>query len=247
MKHFFTFDLNPFKMKSSFIAILVVFLFCLSSCGEHINGNGKVVELQQSLDPFNSIDISGFFEIVLIEGKEGIEVITDENLHEHIDIRVKDRRLVIDTEDNYLDADELTLRIYYKDLNEIDVSGAVELTSEGVIETKSFRLEVSGACDGDLELDAKELEIDISGGGEIDLAGQADRVDIRISGAGEINGLQLKSKDAQIDITGAGEVELDVEKSLDISVTGAGEIRYSGDPEVTKKVSGAGEITQIKK
>jgi len=165
----------------------------------------------------------------------------------HIDIRVKDQRLVIDSEDKYLDAEELTLRIYYKDLNEIDVSGAIELTSEGVIETKRFRIEVSGACDGELELDAKELEIDISGGGEIDLAGRADRVDIRISGAGEINGLQLKSKDAQIDITGAGEVELDVEKSLDISVTGAGEIRYSGDPEVTKKVSGAGEITQIKK
>ena len=98
------------------------------------------------------------------------------------------------------------LRIYSKELNEIDVSGA---------------------CEGDLDIEAESL-------------------DIEVSGAGEINALDLQAQKVHVGITGAGEIEVSAEEALDVAITGAGEVRYAGDPVVNKKISGAGEITQIR-
>ena len=203
------------------------FLIIISSCGERIKGNGKVEARQQNLDHFNSIDLSGMFEVELVKGNEQIEIITDENLHEHVDIYVENDELVIDTKDKYLEAEQVLLRIYSKELNEIDVSGAISLKTEGRLHTNHFKLDVSGACEGDLDIEAESL-------------------DIEVSGAGEINALDLQAQKVHVGITGAGEIEVSAEEALDVAITGAGEVRYAGDPVVNKKISGAGEITQIR-
>lgn len=185
------------------------------------------------------------FEVELIEGDEKIEVVTDENLHEHINIAVKNDELIIDTRDKYLDAEQVLLRIYYQDINEIDVSGAVSLNTENQLQTNHFSLDVSGACEGNLNVAVEDLEIEISGGGEPTLSGEAHHLDIDVSGAGEIKALDLQVQEADLQITGAGEIELSVENRLNVEVTGAGEVRYSGDPTISKSVTGAGEITQL--
>lgn len=232
-------------MKSLATLILLSSVFIFTACGEHIKGNGKVEERQQNLDHFTSIDLSGMFEVELIEGDEQIEVITDENLHDHINISVKNGELIIDTRDKYLDAEQILLRIYYRDLNEIDVSGAVSLNTENQLQTNHFTLDVSGACEGNLNVAVEELEIEISGGGELTLSGEANHLDIDVSGAGEIKALDLIAQEADLEITGAGEIELSVENRLNVEVTGAGEVRYLGDPTISKSVTGAGEITQL--
>jgi len=232
-------------MKTLATLIFLSISIVLSSCGEHIKGNGRIEERQQDLDHFNSIHLSGIFEVQLIEGDEQIEVITDENLHEHIHIALEDNDLVIDTKDKYLSAEKILLRIHYSELEAIDVSGAVSLASEGQFNSNHVSLDVSGACEGSLDVDVDDLDVEISGGGELTLAGNADFVRIRVSGAGEINALDLHVMEADFDITGAGEIEMTVENKLDVEVTGAGEVRYAGNPALSKKVTGAGEITQI--
>ena len=232
-------------MKSIATLIILSSAFLFNACGEHIKGNGKIEERQQNLDHFSSIDLSGMFEVLLIEGEERIEVVTDENLHEHINITVKNDELIIDTRDKYLDAEQVLLRIYYRDLNEVDVSGAVSINTENQLRTNHFTLDVSGACDGKLNVAVEDLGIEISGGGELTLSGEANHLDIDVSGAGEIMALDLIAQEADLQITGAGEIELSVEKRLNVEVTGAGEVRYSGDPTISKSVTGAGEITQI--
>ncbi|MEQ9186111.1 MAG: head GIN domain-containing protein [Cryomorphaceae bacterium] len=232
-------------MKVGYTLLTVLIIGMLCSCGERIAGNGNVVEVSHDVDRFDEIDISGVFEVELIKGGSSVEVITDENLHEHIYIEVRDGELMIDTEDKMLDAEKLLLRIHYKSIEEIDVSGAVEIVTHEAIKGKSFELEISGACDGALDLDVDELSIEISGGGELELNGRADDTRIKISGAGEIEGSTLKTQHADIDITGAGDVEIAVSERLEIHITGAGDVKYIGDPEVQKSITGAGSVTKL--
>lgn len=228
------------------IALLSLFALGLSSCGEQIHGNGNIVEVKHDVDDFNEIDISGVFEVELIKGGSKVEVITDENLHEHISIKSDVGELDINTNDKYLQSDQLLLRIFYDDLEEIDVSGAIQITSDKTIKSKSFEFDVSGACDGELDFDVKNLEVEISGGGELTLSGEADEAHFKISGAGDIDAMELEVKEASIDVTGAGEVEIAVSDKLDVDVTGAGDVKYKGDPVITKSISGAGEVKQVK-
>lgn len=232
-------------MKIGYTLLAALIIGVLSGCGERIEGNGHVVEVSHDVERFDEIELSGVFEVELIKGGSSVEVITDENLHEHINIEVRDGELTIDTEDKMLDAEKLLLRIHYKSIEEIDVSGAVEITTNEAIKGKSFELEISGACDGALDVDVNELRIEISGGGELELNGRADDARIKISGAGEIEGAELRTKLTDIDITGAGDVEIAVSERLEVHITGAGDVKYVGDPEVHKSITGAGSVTKL--
>ncbi len=232
-------------MKLGYALIVLALTGLLSSCGERIEGNGNVVEVSHELDAFDEVEISGVFQVELIKGGSSIEVITDENLHEHISIEVEDGELSIDTENKFLEAEKLLLRIHYKDLKEIEVSGAIEISADETINEKSFELEVSGACDGALDVNVDELIIEISGGGELELTGKADEVHIKISGAGEIEASELNAKRADIDITGAGDIEIAVSDRLKVHVAGAGDVKYVGDPEIEQSITGAGSVSKL--
>jgi len=99
-------------MKLGYALIVLALTGLLSSCGERIEGNGNVVEVSHELDAFDEVEISGVFQVELIKGGSSIEVITDENLHEHISIEVEDGELSIDTENKFLEAEKLLLRIH---------------------------------------------------------------------------------------------------------------------------------------
>lgn len=232
-------------MKLGYALIVLALTGLLSSCGERIEGNGNVVEVSHELDAFDEVEISGVFQVELIKGGSSIEVITDENLHEHISIEVEDGELSIDTENKFLEAEKLLLRIHYKDLKEIEVSGAIEISADETINEKSFELEVSGTCDGALDVNVDELIIEISGGGELELTGKADEVHIKISGAGEIEASELNAKRADIDITGAGDIEIAVSDRLKVHVAGAGDVKYVGDPEIEQSITGAGSVSKL--
>lgn len=232
-------------MKQIAFACIAIAALTLSSCGERIQGNGNVVEVSHELSSFDEIDISGMFEVELLKGGSEVEVITDENLHEHINVKVEDDRLIIDTDDKYLEADKLLLRIQYDDLESVEASGAIELSVDKTLKSDEFSLDVSGACDARMDVNVDLLDIEISGGGEIELTGKADEVNFDISGAGDIDAIDLKTKVASIDVTGAGEVKITVSDRLDVDITGAGDVRYKGDPEINQSITGAGSVEKL--
>lgn len=216
------------------------------SCKETIRGNGNVTTVERSVEDFHSIEVSGFFEIELIQGSPMVEVITDENLHEHIETEVSNGELRIHTQDKNLDAKELVIRVHYDKLNSLELAGAAKITTANPIRGEVFELEVAGAAEAKLDVDVEKLELDLAGGSEVDVSGRAKTAEFEIAGAGEVNALKLQTTYCIIDISGAGEVSVSVEKSLDVDITGAGEVNYKGDPsEIRKSITGAGELKQL--
>jgi len=243
VKHF-TLLTKTNTMKTLRIVFTLIIALQLMGCQETIEGNGNEVTENRILNDFDKIKISGMFEVVLEEGDPGIKIETDENLIPYITTEVENEVLRIATGDVTLSAEKLLLTIYYDNLNELDFSGAVKLSTSNVLYGDKFKLGISGAGSGDLEVDLNQLTIEVSGGAELNLIGRANVSSYDISGAGEVNAFELFSKEVYIDLSGAGEVNVNVESELDVEVSGAAEVNYIGSPNIREDISGAGSLNK---
>lgn len=228
------------------ILILIVLTFSLYSCINTIDGDGNVITEERTIDSFNKIDISGGFEVLINQGKtEKVEIEADQNLIELIETETKNNTLYIKSKEPIGNAESLKLYITVKKIEEIDISGAVELNSKGTIEGEELEIDISGAADVNLGVDVISLTMDMSGASETTLRGKAENFDIKLSGASDLEAEKLKTKHTIIDISGAGSAKVFAKKTLKVEVSGAGSVKYKGNPKITKEISGAGSVNKL--
>ena len=239
-------------MKTKSIGIIAVFLLFITSFTsgcmliEGEKGNGNVITEERNVSDFNGIDISNAFEVILKQGNtEDLRVEADENLMKLIITEVKNGILKVYTEKRIRKPKSLKLYITFKEINYIDLSGAVELTGKGKLTFNKLELDGSGASEIDMDLTANKLIIDFSGASEIDLSGKVTKVDIDLSGAAEISAYELETDIMNLDISGAGEAKVFVNEELDVEASGAASERYKGNPNISTSVSGVSSIKKF--
>jgi len=235
-------------MKKLILIIVQTFamLFLFSSCiFGGVEGNGNVIKKTHELEEFTKIDISGMFEVELTQGDQVLVTLeADENLHDIIEIYVKNGKLRVSTTKKIRDAEELKLHITYINLVDIDVSGAVEVRTMNQLKGDKLVIDGSGATELDLDVNVKSLDIDVSGASTTKLKGQASELSVDMSGAGELKAKKLETQIASLEISGAGSARVNVSDKLDISVSGAADVKYIGSPEIKQSISGAGSISK---
>ncbi|MGB0838889.1 MAG: head GIN domain-containing protein [Chitinophagales bacterium] len=213
-----------------------------------IKGNGDVVKKERNISSFNAIDISGAFDVFLSQGKtEKLSIEADENLHQYITTKVSNGVLIIGMEKGYSikKAAELNIFVMLDDLVRLEASGASDVSSKNAIQTGDLQLDLSGASDLDLELNAKKVQLDGSGAIDLSLSGDAEELMIDISGAAEIKAANFEVRQAEIESSGASSIRLHVKEALKIDASGASSVAYKGNPKVTKETSGACSIKKM--
>ena len=83
--------------KIATLSLVVLFTAsCTAQWGNKVKGNGKIVTLERSVGEYDGIGVSGWFDVELVDGKEGrLTLKGEENLLEHIVTEVKNRKLSI--------------------------------------------------------------------------------------------------------------------------------------------------------
>lgn len=236
------------------ITTLIVLLIALNSCtaqwGKRIKGNGNITTIKKSVGDYESLDMAGFFDVKLIEGKEGNITITgEENLLEYIVTEVKDGKLILKTEKGVnlqpSHRNGIKITIPVEQINSVYLSGSGDITSEKTLTADSFKATISGSGDISLDLAVKELKTSISGSGDIELTGNTDTFDLSISGSGDIDAFRLAANHVDVSVSGSGDIEVTANKSIKARVSGSGDINYRGNPEkVDTKSSGSGDISK---
>ena len=194
--------------------------------------------------------MAGFFDVKLIEGKEGNITITGgENLLEYIVTEVKDGKLILKTEKGVnlqpSHRNGIKITIPVEQINSVYLSGSGDITSEKTLTADSFKATISGSGDISLDLAVKELKTSISGSGDIELTGNTDTFDLSISGSGDIDAFKLAANHVDVSVSGSGDIKVTANKSIKARVSGSGDINYRGNPEkVDTKSSGSGDISK---
>lgn len=233
-------------MKSKKFHIGLGFLlitFMLLSCDNGIVGNGDVRTRMKKIGDFKRIEIQGNFDVFLDQtGAPGLRIEADENIMDIIKVYESGDRLEIRSSVNILRAKKKNLYIQFDDLKELELTGAVEVRSEGKLKLKSLEIYGAGVADVNMDLEADRLSIDVSGAGDFDLSGQVKNADICISGAGGFDLIDLKTEKMTIEISGAAHARVFATEELDVEISGAGAVRYRGNPNISRDVSGIGSL-----
>lgn len=226
------------------IMFAISLIFVLSACNV-VKGNGNVTDMAFNLSDFSEIQFDGVGSVFIEVGEvESVIIRTDENLQERMKAEVRGNTLYIGQQDgnNLMNSTEITFLITVIDLDEVVVSGAGDVTIEG-IENESLELELNGATDTTLtDINVDNLSIDISGAGGATASGQAESLTVDISGVGEFLGFDLETDTTEINISGAGSAEVNVNNTLTGSINGVGDVTYRGNPSVDVEQDGLGDV-----
>jgi hypothetical protein len=210
------------------LKILLIVLFVITSGCNYwgVRGNGDFTNEIRDIEEFNELEVSGAFVVYVRVGEEpSLEIDADENLLRYIITKVRGDKLIIDSRKNLRSRRDIRVKVSTPELNEVEASGANELIVKDV-RSREFRINLSGAC---------EIEVD----------GETEFLDIDLSGAGYINTKDLFADEVKINLSGAASADIYVEEFLDAEVSGAGSINYFGDPDdVRSDVSGAASINR---
>ncbi len=235
-------------MKTTFsitnlLILLGLALVTLTGCQGGIVGNGNVETRNEKIGNFSKLDISGNFHVYLEPSeKPYLKMEMDENLYDIVKVNEEGSTLRIQTRLNILQAREKNLYIGIKDLEKMDLSGAIKVVSDSVLRMESLNIQLSGAGRLDFAFEGKSLKLDLSGASECDFRGKVDELRIQLSGAGDFDALDLIANDVRIDLSGAGTARVNAKNKLNVSISGVGSVRYRGEPEIQKSISGLGSL-----
>jgi hypothetical protein len=238
------------KTKTKIIAIILIMIgFGLSNntMARRIKGSGKIIKETRELSNFTAIDIGSAFEIELIKSNETKIIIeTDDNVMPYIKTNVHAKELKVNLSAEINNPTKLSLIIYYKEVNDLDISGAAELYSSDVLTTTYLNLDFSGASDVSLKLDVQSIDAEISGASNVDLEGKSRDAEIDVSGAAILRAYGLELHYLDLEASGASSAKVLVLDKFIIDASGAATVRYKGNPTLDlDDISGAASFKKM--
>jgi hypothetical protein len=237
------------KKSIQLIVLSVLFATAIGNAQYKIKGNGKVITEKRTTVGYDEINVSGFFDVVLVSGTEGeITIQGEEKILPHIKVESVGNVLKIYTEKNHhIDTKKgVILTVPFDQISVLSLSGSGDITTKNPIVASAFKVKLSGSGDMTLDVKSSNFEVNLSGSGDIVLSGNSDSFVSKTSGSGDVDAVNLLTKKSNITISGSGDIKVNCSENLYARISGSGDIKYKGDPQTKDtKVSGSGDITKI--
>lgn len=235
-------------MRKLFV-VLSICLVSLSSCqfwgGERVRGNGNVVTENRDVKGFSAIRVSSAIDLYVTQDSNySIRVEADENLQPLLEVYRDGDALEIHPQDGMnLDATG-SIKVYVSApvIRMLGASGACSVFTGNTIRGEGILVDMSGASDGELDLEMTEVDIKLSGACNVVLRGATDMLRIDASGSSHVKGYDMQAAKANISLSGASNAYTTVSETLDADLSGASDVRYKGTPKVNSSTSGASNV-----
>jgi len=202
---------------------------------------------------FDRVSVSHAFNIILIPSDRN-EVIVPENLELPRGVEAKDiisvRRGTLtialpesnrSRNNHRINNRQPDIRVYFKSINSLSLSGASSATSEGTIRTGAFRFSLSGASRATLNIMADNITSQLSGSSNITLTGRANEHNISASGSSRVNAENvLETENSRVTLSGSSRASISAE-SVRVSLSGASNVTLQAN-EVRGSASGSSRV-----
>ena len=140
--------------------------------------------------------------------------------------------------------ERVTITITAPNFEEIEFSGAGQLSAFDKLTGKKLKIEASGAGGVVMQnVDYQHIDIEMSGVGNISIAGKTVSAKMEMSGTGNIDAFDLHADSVRCETSGVGNINCYANEELNAQVSGIGGVRYKGTPKsLRKSVSGIGKV-----
>ncbi|MDW3191662.1 MAG: head GIN domain-containing protein [Cytophagales bacterium] len=207
---------------------LVAYSICLFFCLTAVIAQDRDT---RKLKSFSSISVGEAIDVEVKAGNEEKAIVeVDGTSPDNVLTEVFGSRLKIRMRQGNWRNVSVRVYVTYKELEEIDVSSAADLSSDGPIKSESLEIEVSSAGDVEVEVDVEELEVRVSSAGDLTIEGKAIKQYVRVSSSGDYDGYDLESEEAEVDASSSGDARVFVTKELEADASSSGSVYYRGNP-----------------
>ncbi|HEX4877163.1 MAG TPA: head GIN domain-containing protein [Chitinophagaceae bacterium] len=212
--------------------------------------NDPHAELREAKN-FHGIHLSSAFDVYLSQGNEEAVAVSaaDNKNRDRIKVEVKNGILHISYDSKGMSwgsgNKKLKAYISFKNLDELEVSGACDVFITGMLKTDMLTIKQSGASDLKGKLDVNKLTIDLSGASDMLVSGTATQLHVEASGASDFKGYELVTETCDARASGASDIKITVNKELSAQASGASDVRYKGNGVIRDiKSSGSSSVSK---
>ncbi|WP_080056203.1 GIN domain-containing protein [Spirosoma aerolatum] len=232
--------------RTKFLGIsLVTIALSLSGCSLIREDVGSYQMAQQSyaLTNFDRLDMGSAFVIMVQQGTDySISVEGDRRNLDDLEVYTRNGILKAQYRVARNRQYATTFRITMPSLRGVDFSGAVRSTVTGFTNLDGFDVTLSGASEGQFNIQASRPTINLSGASVLRMTGKGTFLTADLSGASSLQAFDYPVDNAGLELSGASKANVSVNSSLVVEVSGASAVRYRGKPAVAQRVSGASTV-----
>jgi len=239
------------KKLATLSLVLLLTTSCSAQWGKGVKGNGKKVTVDRTVSEYDALAVSGWFDVDLVEGKEGeLTLEGEENLLEYIITEVENGKLIIKVEKGVnlkpsSSSDGIRITVPVESIDAVSMSGSGDIVGKKTIKSSNFKTAMSGSGDITLDIETESITAAMSGSGDMNLSGSTRNFEATISGSGDIKAYDLEADNVEATVSGSADIKVTAKEMLKARVSGSGDISYRGNPKkVDTKTSGSGDISK---
>lgn len=207
-------------------------------------------EVRSLTGSFKSIKVSSGINLYLSRGDdEALAVSASGENKQEIKTEVENGELHISYSGekiHFNNRGRVNVYVAYKELEQINASGASEVIVAGEMNLPLLNVQLSGASIMRGELNIGELNIRLSGASDMKISGTAKNVNIVSNGASDVKDYGFTAETCNVKVSGASDVAITVTKELYAVANGASDVLFKGNAEIKEKQSsGASTIAKV--
>ena len=207
--------------------------------------NSQITE-KRDLPEFHSLNISSEIDAELIlSEKEGIDLELENANPLNLISEVKNGVLTVKMKTGNYKKAVLKVKIYFKDLKEIESTARASVWSEEEIYLDKLAIRLFNGGATRLRLNCDYLDINISQGSILTLKGEGEFQKVKVNTNATYSGYEFKSEKAFVNSSSYGKAKVHVSNRLDAKASAGGFIGFVGNPaRVERNTSLGGEILE---
>lgn len=181
-----------------------------------------------NLDDFDSIDFGSTFRVMITQSENyEVSVVTEsERDLEDIRAEVRNGKLHLDFRDRFFENRErVNIYVSMPNLEELDISGASKLKVLDFKDIDNLNIDISGAANAQLDIEASDLEFDGSGASKTEIKGTIGSLNLDLSGASRFKATDTEIGTAKVEASGASRVDLGEVGNLISNTSGAASVK----------------------
>ncbi len=227
--------------------ILVTFCLSLACCScnivfDGIKGQGEVIKKERTINEnFDAVKASRGLDVILVgDGENKVVVEANENLHEHIEVYVKDNTLHVTSDENIFYADEKNVYVSYDQLNKVHVNSGASITSSEPVVQKDLALSATSGADIKLKVKAETLTTSVTSGAMMNLEGKVNNHKASATSGADIRAEDLLSLISEAKATSGAHIRIHAKNEFTGKATSGADVVYYGNPEKVSENDNSG-------
>lgn len=210
---------------------LLITFFTLCSCGK-VSPNGDISNKDVKVENFVNLNLQGKFRVFYIKSDRSfVNVETYKNVADNLNIKVKNKTLIINEKRETEGVDFYNITIFSKyNLEKVSMSESVEMNISSEIKTDNFILNLKNNTKFIGSVNSRRAEVEMSQKSRANFSGKTKDVFFKISDTASVIAPYWMIDDLKIESQNENYAELNVADSLKGTIKNSAKLIYYNNP-----------------